>query len=78
MWITDKHGHPVNTRWLVSLYVASDGGTGYEVQANTYDPTTGDGQHIASFNTGGSMTQSEAGELLGELARLLGSFDPRS
>lgn len=78
MWITDKFGHPVNSQWMISLYLDTDGSTGYEVKANTYSPTAGAGQAIASFNNGASMTQTEAQSLLKELATLLGSFDPTS
>ena len=76
MWITDKYGHPINSHWLISLFVQPDEGTGYEVRANTYSPTAGAGQTTASFNNGGTMTQTEADGLLASLAALLGSHNP--
>jgi hypothetical protein len=78
MWITDKFGHPINTHWLIGLYVDSDGGTGYEVKGNSYDPTSGAGILAAQFTNGTTMTEPEAQALLVKISDLLGSFDPTS
>lgn len=76
VWISDKFGDPINTKWLISLYVDSDGSGGYEVKGNAYSPTTASGSFAAQFTNGSAMTQSQAQALLAKMADLLGTFNP--
>lgn len=76
MWIKDKFGNYINSKWLISLYVGSDGSGGYEVAGNTYLSGDGGGQLSAQFNNGSSMTQTQAQALRDRLGEMLGAFDP--
>lgn len=76
MWFVDKFGNAINSEWLISLYVDTDGGTGYEVKANSYSPTNGNGQFSGQFTNGNTMTQAQAEALLLKMSELLSAYNP--
>lgn len=80
VWLKDRGGSLINSKKLLSLYVATDPANGayYVVKANVYDPDNPSGEFASTFGDAApsTMSQGDAQAYLNKLSVLLGAVDP--